>query len=229
MTTLRVPEPGRKFIQGPPDAMFETMPVVRGFFRSLYADLHQAHGRVYGDELVWIAGGALRCAVRGESPRDVDLFFDNSSLLRHAQRYIPEHCDCKVIDENEIVVKLEVRLAPALRDLAGAGFVKVDLVKRYHGTALHTARSMDFVCCSAALSRKSFVRHEDFEADAAAKVLRINAPWRPRSSWRRMERFLERGWTISDAERDRLKAMADDWRLPAFDFSDGAPKDGWDY
>jgi hypothetical protein len=77
---------------------------------------------------------------------------------------------------------------------------------------------MDFICCSAALSTLTFARHKDFEQDTRNRVLRINAPWAPRSSLRRVGRFLDRGWTIAPEEQARIQQLADDPKLPDWDF-----------
>lgn len=166
-----------------------------------------------GQDLVWFAGGCVRAMREGEAPRDLDVFFPNSFCLDAVLATIKENFDHQVLSTNELVIKLNV----LIDDVAGR-FTAVDLVKRYALNPLATARAMDFVCCSAALSMTTYARHVRFESETAERVLTVNAPWRPRSSLKRAGRFEARGWRISDEERAKLKALAEDPYLPDWDF-----------
>jgi hypothetical protein len=202
---------------------------------------------------VWLAGGALRAALTGETPRDLDFCFATPSALAVALDFLKASYDHTVLPVPEharhqgaVVTKLLVRLdcvhetgVPLLGRQIQRSFsdacTKVDLVRRFAPSPLDTARQMDFVCCAAALSTKTYARHARFEEDVAAKVLDVNAPWAPRASLRRVERFVERGWSISDAAKARLQALAGDPHLPEWDFH-GSPggvvrpeSEGWDY
>ncbi len=205
MPNRRIPALTAEFTSGPADKMLEKLSVRA---QGLLFNLQEEVGNV------WLAGGSIRCAAIGVPPRDFDFWFSNASEQRKAVQYIVTKYDHKVVADNEMTTKL----------LLTDGGTKIDLVKRYFGSPLETARAMDFVCCSAALSTVTYARHDNFESDAEDKRLTVNAPHRPRSSVKRLEKFKSDGWTISDAERTKLQEMASDPHLPWFDF-DGKGSD----
>ena len=177
-------------------------------------------------ESAWLAGGVVRAAVLGGLPRDVDVFFASSKVLRIAVARLAANYDHCALGETEVCLKFRV-LLPGV-----ATWTEVDFVKRYAGTPIDCARAMDFTACAAAVSTSTYARHVDFEEHARAQKIEVCAPRAPRASLRRAERFAQRGWTISSETMARLKELAEAQHLPEWDFANKGDRPegrGWDY
>jgi hypothetical protein len=216
--TTYLPQPLSSFVSGPAKRMLARLPAsVRELLEMLQYGLKSDLS--LKDGLVWIAGGAVRAIAtdKNEAIRDVDLWFPTHALHLDALELIVNEYDHRTCVTSPMCTKLEV-------DIGQDDWTKVDLVRRMFPSPLDTARGMDFICCSAALSTTVYARHERFEQDASAKVLALNASWRPRASLKRVEKFVERGWTITDDELAKLKKMAEDTKLPEYDMNDDKDK-----
>lgn len=135
----------------------------------------------------WVAGGALRDAMRGEPSRDIDLFFASSSDVLTARNNIVAGRPYEVLLDCDSVHRIS---------LDG---VVYDFIKHAYGRPLTTLWAFDFTAVCAAIGATHFAYHVDFAIDAMAKRLRINELKFPHSTLRRVEKFTPRGWEI-DAE-----------------------------
>lgn len=233
MTTYRLPEPEVRFVRGPVTWLIKENPQLYALLSVLNRTVMDEFAQdpfmrgIFEDGMVWAAGGAVRDAANKEVPKDIDLWFQSERHLVFVRKFIRDHYDFKVLGSSDMVLKLAV----CLDTTTTQEFTNIDLVKRFISSPMETARRMDFICCSAAVSHNTYIRHEMFEQDSKQKILRVNAPWRPKSSLARMQRFLDRGWSIPPEERQKLQALADDPHLPDYDFAfvDGKPSSGWQY
>lgn len=160
----------------------------------------------------WLGGGFLRDAVRGEQPKDIDVFFGCAEDHAAALARLTTH-GAKVVRDLPVVVSLDTP------------FGRLDLVRKYSDGPLATIRSFDFIACCAAVSRLQVAYHARFVQQARAKVLRFNACPNPGPSVRRAVRFLEAGWSMLGEDARQLALRGAE---PGEVWSDPGGEDGGD-
>jgi hypothetical protein len=134
----------------------------------------------------WIAGGALReYFTKGNAhASDVDVFFPNKNQFDTAKK---------------VLVGLKSRLT--FENDRITNFIhkkhKVQLIStKYFNNPMATLQEFDFTVCCAAVDRRNVYLHETFFMDLAKKRLVINSLPYPLSTMQRMQRYVQKGYTI---------------------------------
>lgn len=136
----------------------------------------------------WIAGGALRALFSaGEKIKDVDLFFPNMATALEAEKFFKDKGAKKL----------------SSFDTASKWLYKkkvYDVVKVFHTTdeqtPLSTLKRFDFTIACVAVQDDKLHHHDTFWIDLVGKSLVINEPTMPVATLRRLQKFIQRGYTI---------------------------------
>jgi hypothetical protein len=143
-----------------------------------------------------IAGGFLRSFYRGETPKDMDIYFESSEAFETAK-------DSFNNGENGWKLMAETEFALSYNDNRGRA---VQLIRFVYGQVDEIIKEFDFTICSAAckLMRSSdqltgiVCMHDDFFEHLAGGVLLFTGSAMPLSSLKRAFKFVKRGYHICD-------------------------------
>lgn len=164
------------------------MRVLRACETPLHQHLFKTESALAG-ATCWVAGGALRDWVGRHARKDIDVFFASEKLAYGAVHSMLDDAKlgAQVVEKNESVIRLDTDVG------------RVDLVlKRYFDTALEVVDRFDFTACACAVDvTGKLTHHVDFEDDAPAKRLVINALPTPVASLWRVHRLKARDWTMA--------------------------------
>lgn len=136
----------------------------------------------------WIAGGALRALFSaGEKIKDVDLFFPNLAEAEKAEAWFEKN-EAKKLSSFDTASKWLYKK-------------KVyDVVKVFASTEdqtpLSTLARFDFTIACVAVTKDALYHHDTFWIDLVGKSLVINEPTMPVATLRRLQKFIQRGYTI---------------------------------
>lgn len=136
----------------------------------------------------WIAGGALRALFSaGETIKDVDLFFPNHAEAMKAELWF-ENKGAKKLQSFETASKWLYKKRV------------YDVVKVFHSSDEQTPEStlarFDFTIACVAVTKDALYHHDTFWIDLVGKSLVINEPTMPVATLRRLQKFIQRGYTI---------------------------------
>lgn len=135
----------------------------------------------------WIAGGAIRDLCKeGLINTDIDVFFSNPTAVEQAHAKLHEVVGSHLDLENERVYKWNV---PKIG--------KIDIVRIPFTNPQACIDRFDFTVCSAAVDHQgTFYCHRRFFQDLEAMALVVNQLPFPLSSMRRMQKYIQKGYTI---------------------------------
>lgn len=135
----------------------------------------------------WIAGGSIRDLCQdGTCNTDIDVFFYNRDDIERAHAKLHSIEGSHLDLENERVYKWNV-----------PGIGKVDIVRLPFRDPQVCIDSFDFTVCSAAIDHLGrFYCHKRFFQDLEAKALVVNQLPFPLSTMRRMQKYIQKGYTI---------------------------------
>lgn len=171
---------------------------------------------------VFVAGGCIRdYFLNSRVSSDIDLFFESSSdfdktvnnfqLLKNSER----------IYENDNAIGFKYKN------------LKFDLVKtRYFKKLKDFKDGFDFTVCCAALDRNNFVCNDNYFLDLATKKLIISKITYPLSSLQRIQKYIQKGFTICNEglltlakEISKLEIHKEENKEKDLEFyEDGTPK-----
>lgn len=160
----------------------ETLKICVGWFNKNFFD----H---FPDCKFWIAGGALRDYwTIGYCSSDVDFFFNDRKDI----------VQTLLILRRDFKFKHYLITANAIKGTAvmNGKTVQIDLVKRLFPTPQHTIEEFDFtvVCC--AIDREKMYYNPSFPFDLLKKKLVINALPFPLSTFQRVQKYVNKGYSI---------------------------------
>lgn len=170
----------------------------------------------------WIVGGAIRSYLSGGSKSDIDVCFRTIEDFEKAKEKIMNNkeIDAKVIYDGTNVLKLSTRIG------------LVDLVKKIFHSPVACIAQFDFTVICVAINKDPFyfVCHEMFFIDLASRRLVINALPFPLSTLQRLQKYIQKGFTICngglfDIARAIQRLNLDDPNQNHFSFyPDGTPR-----
>lgn len=156
---------------------------------------------ILGTDQFYIAGGAIRDFVENpdeahKKVKDIDCFFSCSSAWHDA-------CDRLIRDEWFID-----KARDHSKVFSKPGKASLDLVLTEERSPQDIIKNFDLTCCCAAYGKNGLYMAPDFIKDTQNRVLRINMVKLPYHTIQRIDKFKERGYTISDEEAARVLAYA---------------------
>lgn len=132
----------------------------------------------------WIAGGALRDFFNKRKISDFDVFFpDEENLLKMRKNMIDGGFE--IVFENENCIKLKSEKGMC-----------VDLVKKFFSSPEETIDAFDFTVTCCAIKNGEIIHHDDFFMDLSSRSLVINNLPKPISTFRRLQKYHKKGFTI---------------------------------
>lgn len=144
-----------------------------------------------------IAGGFIRSFYRGETPKDMDLYFESQEKFDIAKKIFDNH-------ENGYHLAAETEFALSYND---SRCRSVQLIRFVFGNAAEIIHVFDFtICCAVLWSWKvdeertdyNMILHDDFFEHLAGGVLVFTGSGMPLSSFKRAFKFVKRGYHICD-------------------------------
>lgn len=139
---------------------------------------------------IYLAGGSLRSIFDKTSVDDYDFFFENPSIVSYAKKYLKEA-------GYDLVFECT----------AGELFtykkndIKVQLVcKRYYDNVLDLMYTFDFTVCHFALHNGNLFFTKNAIKAAREKRIEINSITYPIASLRRLQKYIQKGYTINNKE-----------------------------
>lgn len=173
----------------------------------------------------WVAGGCFESLIRGEKPKDYDLFFrDEEAFLETLDLLTDEELDYEdagrlasgyeeAIDRDQIA-KSSCRFV----DLNKEGKPKVQLIKTmWYPSLSHVLHSFDFTAAQVGMDNTGVVANPLAFLDISRKRLVLNRMTFPSSTLRRMIKYTQKGYyvcpgslqTIAQATADTLQQAPD--------------------
>lgn len=156
------------------------------------------------DIKVWVAGGAMRDFFQlGYVTTDIDLYFPSEYdyektkgwILDEKNRYKrnsisqPENYEfSKIIYENQNSCKIQYKN------------YYFDLVKHHKKSPAETISNFDFTICAAACNYHSIFFWPTFFLDLSSKSLTIKNYHNPISTFKRLQKYIKKGFTIHNFE-----------------------------
>lgn len=157
----------------------------------------------------FLAGGALRLTVDPEDEvQDIDLFFETKEALNEALNYY----------DNSGLYKSVFRCPKGelftYRNLNTA--MKVQLVAKEFYSPQEAIASFDIIAGCAAWDGERFYKNRKFISDVLNKRLSINTVTYPRSTMRRVAKYVDKGYRLT---REAVDTFVD--TVNAMELSDG--------
>ncbi len=150
-----------------------------------------------GDVYCWVAGGALReyFTVGHAKASDVDVFFQDKEAFEAAKKALL----AKGPQEGKAATSITTIMT--FENDRITNFIhkkhKVQLIStKYFVDPQETIENFDFTVCCAAVDKADVYHHQTFFMDLAKKRLVINALPYPLSTMQRMQRYIQKGYTI---------------------------------
>lgn len=146
-----------------------------------------------------LAGGFLRAFYAGETPKDMDLYFESQEAFDLARTILTP--------ENGWTLKADTEFALSYNDSRGKA---IQLIRFCYGNPEEIIKIFDFTVCCACFKGElvqddeDFVYggkvyfHDDFFEHLAARILIFTGSRMPLSSLKRAFKFIARGYHICD-------------------------------
>jgi hypothetical protein len=154
------------------------------------------------DAGTYLAGGAFLSYFTGKVVRDYDLFFENEYSLERVERHLRSNGYSDVYENSTV------------RSVGKDG-ICFDLVKSTIPTIEETLDGFDFTICMAGANFNQICIEENYFTHVATRSLVINSIDRPVHTIKRMQKYVQKGYSMDDTEIVKLAKV-----LLDYDFSD---------
>jgi hypothetical protein len=150
-------------------------------------------GELYAENInCWLAGGCVRDYLLGiDVVADYDLFFPNEQEFQKAKNYFLKKSH-NILWESDNSWKIEYN------------GLKIDLVKKKYCNPFNTISCFDFTVCKFAIDKTRLYCNDEDLLDLLKKELVFYNIADVFSTFQRMNRFLKRGYVISEDNKKHL-------------------------
>ena len=177
----------------------------------------------------WVAGGCFESLIRGEKPKDYDLFFRDEEAFEETLALLTASiADLDDSDVEEPATQYGVASPGSLDevrdkscrfvDLIRDGKPKIQLIKTmWYPSLAHVLHSFDFTAAQVGMDNTGVVLNPLAVLDISRKRLVLNRMTFPSSTLRRMIKYTQKGYyvcpgslqVIAQATADTLQAVPD--------------------